>query len=250
MGANEKLTAIADAIREKTGKTDKLSLDGMADGVGEIFDAGKKAGMKAFWDAYITDTMLADASKMFYGDGWGQSNFFPTRDIRPTGSPTSMFENFGHIVNGVKDEPLDLVARLEECNVTLDFSNATGGNSFFRNANISTLPVLDFSNMKSFMYAFGECSSLTTIEKIIFGNATSFSNTFREASSLQEVRFEGSIGVAINIQWSPLSHESLMSLINCLAVVSGKTLTIGSDNLAKLTADEIQIITDKGWNIA
>lgn len=248
MGVNAKLTAIADAMRAKTGKTDKLSLDGMADGVGEIFDAGKKAGMEAFFDAYITDTMLADASKMFYGDGWGRSNFYPTRDIRPIDA-SSMFRNFGHIVNGVKDEPLDLAARLEECGVTLDLSKVTSVTQMFHSANISRFPTMDFTNLKGILGVFNSCP-VTTIEKMIVNANNTYASTFKETSNLENVVFEGEIGSSIQFKESPLSHDSIMSIINHLAVVSGKTLTLGGDNLAKLTADEINIATDKGWNIA
>lgn len=41
MSVNSKMTAIADAIREKTGGTDLLSLDEMAAGVDETYEAGK-----------------------------------------------------------------------------------------------------------------------------------------------------------------------------------------------------------------
>ena len=41
MSVNEKMTAIADAIREKTGKAETLNLDEMAVGVGEVYEAGR-----------------------------------------------------------------------------------------------------------------------------------------------------------------------------------------------------------------
>lgn len=248
MGAYEKLTSIANAMREKTGKTEKLSLDGMTESVGDVFEAGKKAEREAFWNAYITETMLADAERMFYGDGWGQSNFFPTRDIRPI-IATDMFRNFGHIVNGVKDEPLDLAARLEECGVTLDLSNATSVNQMFQSANISRFPTMDFTNVKGILGVFRYCP-VTTIDKMIVNANNTFSYAFKETTNLENVVFEGEIGNNIQFQESPLSHDSIMSIINHLAVVSGKTLTLGEDNIAKITADEINIATDKGWNIA
>ena len=45
MSVNEKMTAIADAIREKTGKTETLGLDAMAKSVGEVYDAGKQEAL-------------------------------------------------------------------------------------------------------------------------------------------------------------------------------------------------------------
>lgn len=43
MSVYEKMTAIADAIREKTGKTDALTLDGMAEAIPDVFEAGRKS---------------------------------------------------------------------------------------------------------------------------------------------------------------------------------------------------------------
>ena len=47
MSVNSKMTAIADAIREKTGGTDALTLDGMAAAIPEVFSAGFGAGEAA-----------------------------------------------------------------------------------------------------------------------------------------------------------------------------------------------------------
>lgn len=57
MSVHEKMTAIADAIREKTGDTQKLGLDAMAAGVGEVYEAGK-AEKAAEYDARIYTTVM------------------------------------------------------------------------------------------------------------------------------------------------------------------------------------------------
>ena len=44
MSVDEKMTAIADAIRRYTGRSYKLSLDGMATGVSEVFGVGNTEG--------------------------------------------------------------------------------------------------------------------------------------------------------------------------------------------------------------
>lgn len=43
MGINEKMTAIADNIRSKTGERKALTLDDMASGINDVFEAGKKS---------------------------------------------------------------------------------------------------------------------------------------------------------------------------------------------------------------
>ena len=58
------------------------------------------------------------------------------------------------------------------------------------------------------------------------------------------------ISVSIKFQSNKLTHDSLMSIINNLAEVSTtQTLTLGSTNLNKLTADEKAIATNKGWTL-
>ena len=48
-----------------------------------------------------------------------------------------------------------------------------------------------------------------------------------------------------------LTHESLMNVINNLAEVNtNPTLSLGSENLAKLTDDEKTIAINKGWILA
>ena len=52
-----------------------------------------------------------------------------------------------------------------------------------------------------------------------------------------------------------LTHESLMNVINNLYDIKTKgcnaqPLVLGSTNLAKLTAEEIAIATNKGWNVS
>jgi hypothetical protein len=52
--------------------------------------------------------------------------------------------------------------------------------------------------------------------------------------------------------WKLLTHQSLLNILNSLVPQEGatKTLTLGSDNLAKLTDEEKAIATDKGWTLA
>ena len=48
-----------------------------------------------------------------------------------------------------------------------------------------------------------------------------------------------------------LTHDSIMVVIYGLKIVTEtETLTLGSTNLAKLTDEEKQIATDKGWTLA
>ena len=77
---------------------------------------------------------------------------------------------------------------------------------------------------------------------------------FGMCRNLTHLIFEGVIGTSgLNVQVCNLTHDSLMSIINTLkdysADTSGTiwTVTIGSENYAKLTDEEIEIAQQKGW---
>lgn len=103
---------------------------------------------------------------------------------------------------------------------------------------------------------FGGCKNLKTIRKIkITSEKVSFPyDFFTNCTALENVTFEGTIRGYIQLTWSKnITHDSLMNIINNLADysedTSGTTGTfhIGSTNIAKLTAEELQIVTEKGW---
>ena len=63
MSVNSKMTAIADAIREKTGGTDALTLDGMAAAIPEVFAAGFGAGEAAQKAVCFQATVLGSGTQ-------------------------------------------------------------------------------------------------------------------------------------------------------------------------------------------
>ena len=63
MSVNSKMTAIADAIREKTGGTDALTLDGMAAAIPEVFAAGFGAGEAAQKAVCFQTTVLGSGTQ-------------------------------------------------------------------------------------------------------------------------------------------------------------------------------------------
>ena len=98
---------------------------------------------------------------------------------------------------------------------------------------------------------------MTTIPLIDTSNGgTNFSYMFNGCAALKNVTFEGTFNVNSNISVfssSPnLTVDSLMSFINALnnTGTGTYTVTIGSINLAKLTAEQIQIATAKNITLA
>ena len=141
--------------------------------------------------------------------------------------------------------------------MVLDTSkNTVAQNMFSSCTSLTELPKLDFSNASSAYATFSWCIKLHTIEELVLGNsATTFTSTFNRCDALQNIIITGAIYNDISFKDSKLlTHESLMSIINALYDYkdSGKTytVTLGTENLAKLTDAEKAIATQKGWTLA
>jgi surface protein len=103
---------------------------------------------------------------------------------------------------------------------------------------------------------FTYCRSLTSLDvsnwdvSKVTGNY-SLNTGFDAGSAL--VDFYPPKNISANMSMSKsksLSHDSLIRIINNLiTTTSTKTLTLGATNLAKLTADEVAIATNKGWTV-
>ena len=139
----------------------------------------------------------------------------------------------------------------------LDTSNGTDfGYMFVDCTSLTTIPELDTSNGTHFSYMFRECTNLTTIPQLDTSKGTVFGSAFFECTNLTDITIKegATINADFDIRYSPLTHKSLTSIINALKNNSSSTktltLTIGSDNIAKLTEDELNIIKSKGWKYA
>lgn len=257
MSVYEKMTAIADRIRGKTGKTGKLNLDAIASGVDEVYDAGVKSEYDKFWDRFQDygqrTSYDREGGRNFTKDCWSFKNFYPKYNLSPVNA-SQMFYNWK---NDFGDEYIgDIAQRLEDCGVVLDISNATNCYGIFQYCSgITRVPALDFSNAPNTKMVFYECNNLKTIDKLTFNEKnTSTEVAFSRCSSLENVVFDGVLAVDLDIHWSPLTHDSIISLLNILKDFSGsgttRTLTLGTSNLAKLTDTEKAIATNKGWTLA
>ena len=219
--------------------------------VNEGYDAGKEAEWSAFWDVFQENGNRTDYRYAFNGIGWTDDTFRPKHDIKPT----QCYYMF-HL-----SRVTDLSALLTKCGVELDLSTLTGrcDQMFAYATKVTKIPKLDlqtavYSNgvMNSM---FNSCSNLHTIENIHLaedGSTTFGSGTFAACSALENITFSGKIGQnGLDIHWSPLTKDSIMSIINALQKKTSGTWTVTlGENLAKLTNDEIAIATEKGWTLA
>lgn len=249
MSVKEKMTAIADAIRNEIGETKLLTLDDMAADIPKVYDRGRETEYDEFWDSVQQNGSRTNYSYAFAGDM--ASTFKPKYSMQPK-SVYYMFAYFNHYATPALS--VDLVELLEEAGVTIDFSNCTSFGNWLMWSNITRIGVIDCKAFTGPFHCY-YAHQLRTIDKLILyeGNGTSFN--WEGCSWLTNITIEGVIEKAFDIHYTKrLTHESLMSIINALKNLSGSgktlTLTIGSDNLAKLTDSEKAIATQKGWTLA
>ena len=123
----------------------------------------------------------------------------------------------------------------------------------FSKSTFTSLPEwVDTKGMTDMNSMFDFCKSLTTIPLIDTSSVTSMASMLYRCSKLTDLG--GFIGLKVYIELSdcPLTHDSIMNVINKAADVTAnpQTLTLGSTNLAKLTEEQISVATSKGWTLA
>ena len=135
--------------------------------------------------------------------------------------------------------------------------------------NLEVFPELDTSNVTNMSSAFYNASSLKEIKKINLGKVTNIDRLLVYCNELTILGGFENLGQAYSTTQSAnyvnykldlssctkLTHDSLMNVINNLYDIATKgvatqQLVLGSTNLAKLTAEEIQIATDKGFSVS
>lgn len=135
-----------------------------------------------------------------------------------------------------------------------DTSNVTDMSAMFHGCNLLTnlnLSNWNTSNVTGMGSMFSECSSLTEIPALNMSNVTNLIGIFYNCSSLTAIHCTG-MKVEFDISSSTLfTREALLEIINnCTTVTTTQTLEMGEENLAKLTDEDKEILTNKGWTLA
>lgn len=151
----------------------------------------------------------------------------------------------------------------------LNTSDVTDMRAMFSGCtSLKTVPQFDTSKVTSMMDMFSYCSSLETVPELdassivdVFDMFGSF-NPIKNFGGLKNLGQAYSTDQAVNYNRymlrlsseEKLTHDSLMNVINNLYDIKSKgvqpqLLWLGDTNKAKLTAEEIAIATNKGWNV-
>ena len=106
------------------------------------------------------------------------------------------------------------------------------------------------SNVTKMDGMFDKCEMLYKLDISSFDfskvNDTTF--MFGSCSSLTDLKFGKNFKTELDLSWSPLSHESALSVINGLTKVNElQYITFSKQTYATLSEEEIKKATDKNW---
>lgn len=130
----------------------------------------------------------------------------------------------------------------------------SSSNMFYGCTSLIRIPGINSQLFTGFYYIFGNCNCLQYIPQIDASSVNSAGLAFTGCVSL--IYLGGFVNLRVSLAISEctrLSHDSLMNVINNLKDLTGftaQTLTLGSTNLAKLSAAEKAVATNKNWTLA
>ncbi len=238
-------------------RTDGSSFEwGYNDAQVSVEFTGVADAMDEFWDDFQNK-----GARTFYAtsfSGFPLNQFKPRYDIKPVGDFAWAFSYCGY-ANATVAQPIDLVARLNECGVVLDFSRVTTLNyAFYQNYDILKMPALNLSsctNNNNFCYYL---PNAIEIGKVTGNVSATWTNAFRHTEALQHITFEpGTVGKSISFQHSSkLTPASIESIIRGLSTsASGQTCTINGTAVNNYISSEgrdtwLSLIAERSnWSI-
>ena len=232
-------TDIADAIRSIKGTTEPIKASN--------FDTeikGLSSGASKYAPRYIS---------FYYYHGTELDEELNNLDGSNLTSAYSMFSNSTELTS----IPL------------FDTSNVTDFGSMCTNCRaLTTIPKFNTANATNFNNMFSGCSALISVPELDASKVTIIQSVVYNCTNLSDLGGFKNLGQAYLTSraenysqykldlsaCSKLTYDSLMNVINNLYDIKTKgcknqSLVLGATNLAKLTADEIAIATNKGWNV-
>lgn len=218
----------------------------IVEGFGRAYEAGRKDEYDSFWDMF---QQYGKRTAYNYGFAdWGWEYARPKYKVMAPDDYLCFLFSYNVNLKKVEAAYFDL-----STNKYMNDTNMMQGNQRTF-GNCSALEEVEDIGLQAAYYyrTFYKCPKLHTIAVLRFRPTSMIYDAFNSCTSLANIRIEGTIGQdGLNLQWSPLTRESLLSVLNALQDFSGttttRTITLGASNKAKLTDAEIFAAQKKGW---
>lgn len=229
---NEKLTALANAIRTKTNTTDSLTIDQMTSAIENISVGGGEDRFKKFIDIRGCNYLFA------YYEGENVDDLINYNDTENISEMNNMFLSCTKLTK----------------NPRINTDNLKSAMSMFsRCTNIVEINNLNFNNLTNTNSMYDGCSSLEKITPII--NMEKVTNSFYMFSGCLKLKEVTLINIKVaSFSFNGCSDLSLESLINtckeCIYVSTSRKLTIGTANMEKIANVYVKFIDPSITTIA
>lgn len=215
-----------------------------------IHEAGTNAGWSDLLNAVTDYGARTDYECGFYR--WNCEYIRPQYKVVPTSDKSGYYTfSYNTKLKILESKHFDFSKKTPGSNATNDYGYFVRGCS-----SLEKIEDIGIQAPVGYVVTFYNCPKLHTIEVLRSSAATTWNTAFSYCSSLKNLKIEGEIGKnGFNVAACPLTHESLMSIINALVDKTGDTsttwtITLGSTNLAQLTDAEKAIATTRGWTLA
>jgi hypothetical protein len=262
----EKISAIAQAIRQNTGTDNTYTTSEMPNGINEVYQKGEEAMLDSMWEALQGGgTRTLYNASFFDNTTFTKKTFKPKYDIRPAGANCYAWtQKAVPDKEKIRAEGQVNMAELEkERGIVFDFSNVTNFTNAFSGGLFSHLSTIDLKSATVLNMAFyggylsGSYNDLMTkrIERLICYETNNFANIncFDYQYRIEYIGFEGVVATSIDLGTCPLTVESINKLFACLkdySTLGGTyTVTLKADRENMLTAEEKAVATNKGWTL-
>lgn len=227
----------------------------------KVYEAGKQAEQDIFWDEFQDYGNRTDYASAFRR--WKRTEINPKYKVNPTMSSAMCFYYCNNIT-ALNPEKFDFSKAIYSSTGTTSTSYALFGYC----TNLEHLPDLGVQ-AGYYAYSFAYCGKLRTIEvlrsneDVLYGSGNS--SGFIRCNSLENITIEGVIGKSISFSYSPLTVESIKSVITHLKDYAGTsseysyTVTFKTSAFEALEAEGetspngntwAEYIDDLKWNLA
>lgn len=277
------LTSLANKIRSKLGTTDTINPQDFDSKIDDVYDKGCEDEHASLFNNLTNSVYLCYyrpslVSKLKYNDTANSTDFnymfgycaslttIPLFNTSKGVKFCNMFYRCTNLTtvplfNTSKGNDFSYMFNLCESLTAIpqfDLSKADQAAYMLNGcSSLITVSISDLSVCRNLSGMFNNCSSLKTVSLPVLTKSEQFTKIFANCPNLENVTFDGSVRILMNTVFfnksDNLTVESLMSLINAFVNTSSTAtykVTIGATNVAKLTAEQVKIATDKRITLA